>query len=188
MRMKLFWFPTVCLMLAGAVLPGRAFADQKDPVLPELFAALKTAHSQSEAEPYVAEIWRRWSYVPDYEASVRMLRGLAHMQAGDLNAAISEFDVLVEMAPDFAEGWNRRATAYFYIGEFEKSVLDIQKTLALEPRHFGALSGLAMIYNELGKDEAALIVLKKVREINPNTPMIDENIKTLQEHIKGKQT
>lgn len=188
MRMKRSWLPTVCLLLAGALVPGNAVADQKDPLLPQLFAALQKAHSEAEAEPVVSEIWRRWAYVSDYEASVRMLRGLALMQTGDLNAAISEFDVLVEMAPDFAEGWNRRATAYFYIGDFQRSVQDIQKTLTLEPRHFGALSGLAMIYSELGKDEAALAVLKKVREINPNTPQIDENIKTLQEHIKGKQT
>ncbi len=151
MRRVLYAILTI-LTLAGVGLPAAALADQKDPILPELFEALRTAKSEAEAEPYVMEIWRRWSYVGDYAASVRLLQGVAKMEAGDLNAAISEFDVLVDMVPDFAEGWNRRATVYFMIGDYARSVLDIQRTLALEPRHFGALSGLAMIYNEIGKE------------------------------------
>ncbi len=177
------------LLLSTAYLtPGTATADQNDPLLPSLFDALRLARSEAEAEPYVTEIWRRWSYVENHAASIRLLRGVAQMEAGDLSAAISEFDVLVEMAPEFAEGWNRRATVYYMVGNFARSVLDIQRTLALEPRHFGALSGLAMIYQEIGKDKAALPILEKVRDINPNAPSIDEQIKALREQIQGQRT
>jgi tetratricopeptide (TPR) repeat protein len=110
------------------------------------------------------------------------------MAKGALPDARSSFDQVIAIAPDFAEGWNKRATVAYMQGDFDSSVHDIQKTLALEPRHFGALSGLALIYENLGKEETALDILLQVKEIYPGMPGLDQRMLDLRDLIKAKRT
>jgi tetratricopeptide (TPR) repeat protein len=88
--------------------------------------------------------------------------------------------------PSFAEGWNKRATVYYLMGDFKASVGDIEHTLELEPRHFGALSGLGLIYMNMGKDQAALRAFRKTLEINPHLPAIRERADELAKKLKGE--
>jgi tetratricopeptide (TPR) repeat protein len=110
------------------------------------------------------------------------------MQRQDLDAALDRFDQMVKYAPDFAEGWNKRATVYYMRGEYPESVADIERVLELEPRHFGALSGLGMIYEELDRKEQALRAFEAALQANPFLPGAKQQIEILKKQIKGSPT
>jgi tetratricopeptide (TPR) repeat protein len=93
---------------------------------------------------------------------------------------------VVQLAPGFAEGWNKRATALYLLGRFDDSIKDIDKTLALEPRHFGALSGLGLCNAQLDKEKEALDAFEKALSINPNMPGIREDAENLKKSIAQK--
>jgi len=110
------------------------------------------------------------------------------MAGGDHETALDAFDNLVDLAPDFAEAWNKRATVYYLMGRLDESVNDIQQTLELEPRHFGALSGLALIYDAVENPEAAIRSLEAALEINPHLEDSQVRIDQLREKVKGTRT
>ena len=115
-----------------------------------------------------------------------MTLGILTMNEGNFKISLSHFDKAVHLDPQFAEGWNKRATVYYLMGDFDTSVADIQKTLVLEPRHFGALSGLGMIYDDLDKPAAAVKVWQKALEINPHMQSIRHRIEEIRAKGKGK--
>ena len=166
----------------------QAFADQTNARLDQLFDSLSETEVAAEATPIAREIWRVWGLPRDSKASVPLAQGVIHMSNGEFSDARSKFDQVIAIAPDFAEGWNKRATVAYMQGDFDTSVHDIQKTLALEPRHFGALSGLALIYENLGKHETALDIMLQVKEIYPGMPGIDNRMLDLRNAIKAKRT
>jgi tetratricopeptide (TPR) repeat protein len=155
------------------VSPGIALADQNSPKLPGLFKQLQSATDPAVIAETEQMIWRIWSLPGDRKASVPF---------------VALFSNVTETAPDFAEGWNKRATVAYYLGDYETSVHDIQKTLSLEPRHFGALSGLALIYQSSGLESQALDVLIQVKEIYPAMPGIDERMQELRDIIAARKT
>lgn len=110
------------------------------------------------------------------------------MASGDHETALDAFDDLVATAPNFAEAWNKRATVYYLMGRLDESVTDIQQTLELEPRHFGALSGLALIYDAVDQPEAAIRSLEAALEINPHLHGSRARIDQLREKLKGTRT
>jgi len=154
-------------------------ADERDARLRELFARLAAAASEREAGAVEREIWSAWLATDDEKVAPWIARGLAAMEARDFAAALQAFDRVVELAPDYAEGWNKRATLHWLRGSFEQSVADIDRTLALEPRHFGALSGLAMIREAQGRPFEALEALEKLLHIHPRLPQLRERIEQL---------
>ena len=107
------------------------------------------------------------------------------MAAGDVAAAIEHFTALTDHAPDFAEGWNARATAYFQAGELGPSVNDIAQTLTLNPRHFGALSGLGMIFEQLEQPEKALEAYEAALAIHPHLEGVIEAVERLEAETAG---
>ncbi|WP_420403787.1 tetratricopeptide repeat protein [Nisaea sp.] len=164
-----------------------AAADQTDPRLDPLFAELKAAPSDTEARHIEREIWVIWSeHGADVEAEMRFNEGLLLMNAGHLEQAIRLFSIVIEVAPDFAEAWNKRATLLYFTGDFAGSVRDIERTLALEPRHFGALSGLGLIYQQLESVDGAIKAFTAALEINPHMPHIKERLAMLKEQMAGK--
>jgi len=163
-----------------------ASAGQNDPRLDDLFAALRASPSEAAAEPIEAEIWSLWTRAGDREVDRLMAAGMAAMAADRYRLALAAFDKVVERAPDFAEGWNKRATVHYLTGDYHSSVSDVEHTLALEPRHFGALSGLGMIALELGEEERALDAFEAALDINPWLAGRNTHIRELRDRLRGR--
>ncbi len=163
-------------------------ADQNDATLDTLFARLQATADANEAAVIEQSIWTAWIDHENAEIGKRMSIGINAMNRGAFKLSILAFGETVKIDPGFAEGWNKRATAYYLLGKYEDSVFDIQKTLALEPRHFGALSGLGLIYSAIGKDRAALKVWEKALTINPQMPGIKARVDELRQNLEGQKT
>ena len=170
--------------IAGVLaLAGPALGDQTDARLDTLFAAIAEAGSAAEALPIENEIWSIWRETPDPAAAALMERGLEAMGRRDYDSAIATFDELVAIAPDFSEGWNMRATAYYQAGNYLSSLSDIQITLSLEPRHFGALSGLGQVRIQLDDLAGALQSFEAALEINPFLRGASVNARAIRKHL-----
>lgn len=176
------WLATAATLTFAVPVQG----GQNDPRLNSLFSELQNASSAEDAEPVEESIWKIWLLSGTGAVDAYMLRGLQLMGTGDNEAALASFDKVVAAQPDFAEGWNKRATVNYLLGRFDASVIDIQKTLALEPRHFGALSGLALINLALGREREALKAFEAALRIHPNLPGAKTQIRELREKIRGK--
>ena len=133
------------------------------------------------------EIWRVWSRSGSASMDLLLERAEKAMQEGEPEVALRFLDDLVRLDPDFAEGWNKRATAYFMLGEYGRSVADIERVLALEPRHFGALSGLAMILERLGDEDGAYRAYKEALAVHPNLPGAEEAVRRLAPEVEGRE-
>ena len=139
----------------------------------------------SEWEAVEAELMTVWSRSGSASMDLLLRRGRDALEAENTAAAIDHFSALVEQAPDFAEGWNARATAFFHADEYGLSLSDIERTLELNPNHFGALTGLALILQELGYYEDALKAYKAVQDIHPHRPNVNEAVDRLEEDLSG---
>lgn len=132
-----------------------------------LFAALAAAGTEAEARAIEEAIWELWLTAPDGEAQALLDRALDRRRWGDHEAAIEALDELIAGWPDYAEGWNQRATVRFLQGEDDLSLADVEETLKREPRHFGALAGKALILLRQGKAAAAQLALIEAVRIDP---------------------
>ena len=109
------------------------------------------------------------------------------MAEKDYDAALAFLNDLVRLAPEFAEGWNKRATLHFVLEDYGKSLDDIARTLKLEPRHFGALSGLGIILDRIGDQTGALEAYRRAVEIHPNLPGAQDGIRKLSKEVEGRR-
>jgi tetratricopeptide (TPR) repeat protein len=183
----ILWAALLAALLIAGHGGSAARADQDDPRLDGLFDRLRSVAAGAEAAAIQGEIWAIWIASEDREAARLMRQGIGAMAMHELDAALVAFDHLVEQAPEFAEGWNKRATVHYLMGNFDDSVRDIQKTLALEPRHFGALSGLGMIYDALEESESALRSYEAALEINPHLGGPRQRIEELRGALRGRR-
>ncbi|MYE02238.1 MAG: tetratricopeptide repeat protein [Alphaproteobacteria bacterium] len=170
-----------------ALSGGMAAADQNDPELSALFARLQQDLTPEEAAEVDRRIWLLWLHSEDKTVNRLMAQGMIAMQRGALDRALDRFNDIVERAPDFAEGWNKRATVLYMMGRHRESVADVQQVLNLEPRHYGALSGLGMILVALGREEDALEWLGRALELNPYLDGIRVLSDRIGERLKGKR-
>ena len=175
-------------LLLLALAPFAARADQADKQLPGLFAKLKMARSASEALPIEQVIWKRWGETEDDDARFPYSRGLESMEEQDFKEALRHFTEATRRQPKFAEAWNKKATVEYLLGDFSASVTSIEHTLALEPRHFGALSGLGLINLALDRTEPALKAFEAALEVHPFLPGARARVKELKEKLSGKPT
>lgn len=175
------------LLIFSIGIGGAARADQKDPRLDALFVDLKKVTGYLQARTIEQEIWSIWLTAGDPAVNRLMAEGVEAMAAQDYKTALSDFSEIVKLAPDFAEGWNKRATVLYLIGDFKGSLADVDKTLALEPRHFGALSGLGLINSALERDEEAIIAFEKALAVNPHMPGVVANIEYVKKRLKDKE-
>jgi tetratricopeptide (TPR) repeat protein len=173
-------------LLAQETLPrsgGDTAALSKADLLDKLFADLKTAESRAAAKDIENSIWELWMESGDQQVDKLMGYSVAAMNARAFQVAVDFLDAIVKMKPDFAEGWNKRATVYWLLDDYGKSIADIEQTLALEPRHFGALSGLGMIMRSLGEKRKALTAFKQALEVDPNLEDLKDSVKTLEDEL-----
>jgi tetratricopeptide (TPR) repeat protein len=132
-------------------------------------------------------LWLLWSRSGDAEIDRLMALGSEAMQAGRHSEAIGIFSQIIEKKPEFAEGWNRRATVYYLAGQYDKSITDCHEVLKRNPRHFGALSGMGQIYVQLEDDENALHWYRRALEVNPNMLGVEMNVKLLEERLRARR-
>ena len=125
-------------------------------------------------------LWALWSRSGDAAIDKLMVRGVQEMEAGRHKSAIAAFSEVVKRKPDFAEGWNKRATVYYLAGEYQKSLADCDEVLKRNPRHFGALSGLGQIYLQLEQYDESLAWFRKALDVNPNMVGVEFNIKRIE--------
>ena len=150
-----------------AVLATQAVS--ADVSLAQLFEQLREAPNDEQAAQVESTIWQRWVHHDNARVSEQFVRGVYLLEQRDFPAAIEQFSLVLKIAPQFSEAWNKRATTYFLMDEFTASVADIERTLSLEPRHFGALSGLGLIFLSNGKLQEALAAFEKVLVIYPRS-------------------
>ena len=150
-------------------------------VLDRLFAQLRQADDKDMAAVLENAIQAMWLRSGSPTADVLMKQAGEATEAKSYGPALAILDTVVELYPDFAEGWNRRATVHFLRGDYTSSLSDIEQVLALEPRHYGALSGLGAIEKERGNGRAALRALRRAKMINPNLDSIDDRIRELEQ-------
>jgi tetratricopeptide (TPR) repeat protein len=167
------------LLAQEVVAPGEDSAGQLD----ALFADLQKPDSDWEkTESRILEIW---SHSGSPAMDLLLQRGVEAMDSGDYPKAIEHLSALIDHAPGFAEAWNARATAYFLIGEYGLSIADVQKTLALNPRHFGAFSGLGIMLEEMGDTKNALAAFKASQALQPHHQDINDAVKRLEKVVDG---
>jgi tetratricopeptide (TPR) repeat protein len=151
-----------------------------------LFGALKVAPDDASAKAIEDRIWAVWTGAGNETTNLLMTRAKKAADDKDYDLAIHMLSSIIEIKPDFTEAWNRRATVYFLQKDYVNSMADIGKVLAREPRHFGALSGLGLIMQEVGDEKHALDAYRKALEVYPRLKGMDEKIKTLKEKVEGR--
>jgi tetratricopeptide (TPR) repeat protein len=153
--------------------------------LDDLFARLKTAN-ETESKRITQDIWIEWSKSGSPAMDLLLERGRNAMAQGHPEIAIQHLTALIDHDPEFAEGWNARATAYYQTGNLGPAVADIGHVLTLNPRHFGALAGLGAIFEELEKPKEALEVYKAALAINPHAEGVEAAIARIESKMQGK--
>jgi tetratricopeptide (TPR) repeat protein len=155
------------LPLLAAPLPAIADPYVDNAAVDELFEELRLAASEVEADQISRQIWTYWFTPTDRDLARRMATAGALIGAGNLLGSLVELNAIVEAFPDYAEGWNQRATVHYMLDDFEASLADIDKVLGIEPRHYGALSGRVLIYLRQGKQAEALKDMIAALAIHP---------------------
>ncbi len=154
--------------------------------VPELVKALRDGDTQMRkvAEDAIETVWERSG---DRMIDALYKRGVEQMNSGDTNTAIETFSLIISKKPDFAEGWNKRATLYYMTGDYEKSLHDCDEVLKRNPLHFGVLSGYGLIYMQRDQPERALEYFKRALAINPNLEDVAGHIKALEQLITERR-
>ena len=200
-----FWAALLPAALAAAMLlPGPASAQtarrfmeppgnlpnlqrgDKAMSLDRLFDALRAAPDNESAKYVENRIWSMWLATDSDTTTLLMSRVKTAVDAKDLDLGIKLLSAVIEIKPDYVEAWNRRATLYYMKKDYEHSIADIEQVLKREPRHFGALSGLGMILQQLGDDKHALEVFRRALAIHPRLENIPDLVKKLSDKIDGR--
>jgi tetratricopeptide (TPR) repeat protein len=154
--------------------------------LDTLFDALKVAPDETSAKAIEDRIWSVWMVSGSDTCNLLMSRVKAATDGKDYDLAIKLLNAIIEIKPDYVEAWNQRATIYYLKEDFAHSFADIGEVLAREPRHFGALSGLGLMLQEIGDDKHALEAYRKALAIDPHLEHIPDVVKTLTEKVEGR--
>lgn len=186
-------------LLVAVVAIGPAFAYDSDALgrtgqpeastgdrLDKLFADLKRERNEKAAERIANLIRQQWNRSGSASIDLMMLWAGEAMDAKKFDVALDFLDQVVTLDPSYAEGWNRRATVHFMMNNYQKSMADIEKTLQFEPRHFGALSGMAQILSNTGRKKMALEAYQRVLDIYPMMRAAQSEISTISEELAGE--
>jgi len=155
--------------------------------LDEAFVTLKTTADRREAKHAEQRIINLWLESGSDTIDLLMDWTLSAVDEGDYALALDYLDRVTLLSPDYAEGWNKRATVFFLIDDYAKSIADIERVLALEPRHFGAMSGLGIILQEIGDESHAIEVFEQALGINPTLDEVREALAELRDESAGAE-
>lgn len=169
-----------CVFAAGAAVAQTDDATRLDDLMGQL--ADPAAEDWESLEDRIIDLWSRSG---SRTADLLLQRGRDALEDEDYKAAIEHFTALTDHAPDFAEGWNMRATAFYLIGELGLAVEDIGRALVHNPDHFGALNGLGVVLEQLGRDKDALAAYRAAAELNPHRERLQEAISRLEQAVEG---
>jgi tetratricopeptide (TPR) repeat protein len=162
-----------------APMAKQAPAEIRSDMLDRLFGRLQVSKNDEESQLIEQSIWKLWMTSDSPTADVLMTQAVKAMAAEESNAALTILDDLIAVHPDFMEAWNRRATLYFTMGQFDKSLADVDKVLDLEPRHFGALAGRGMILRAKGDVAGARRAFQEALKVNPHMQGVVNALKEL---------
>jgi tetratricopeptide (TPR) repeat protein len=151
-----------------------------------LFGALKAAPDDETAKAIEQRIWVLWMHSQSDTTNLLMARVQKAIEEKDLDLALKLLGAIVKIKPDYVEAWNRRATIYYMKKEYGRSLADIRQVLRLEPRHFGALTGLGLILQDIGDDKQALEVYRRALAVYPKLERVPDIVKRLQEQVEGR--
>lgn len=151
-----------------------------------LFEALKVAPDAETAKAIEERIWALWFVSGSDTADLLMARVKAAIEGKETELGIKLLDSIIAFRPEYVEAWNRRATIYFSQKDYGHALADIRQVLAREPRHFGALTGLGLILQELGEDKRALEVFRRALAVNPHLDRVPDLVKQLTEKVEGR--
>jgi tetratricopeptide (TPR) repeat protein len=151
-----------------------------------LFGALKAAPDEATAKAIEQRMWVLWIHSPSDTTNLLMTRVQKAIDEKDLNLALKLLNAIVKIKPDYVEAWNRRATIYYMKKDYGRSLADISQVLRLEPRHFGALTGLGLILQDIGDDKQALEVYRRALAVYPKLERVPEIVKKLKQKVEGR--
>lgn len=171
---------------AGPPAAGEPAGRGGEKDLSTLFEALKAAPSAEAAKPVEEAILRQWLRSGSDTADLLMVWAVEAMAEKNTELALRYLDTIVVLRPDYAEGWNKRATIHFQKRDYARSLSDIQRVLALEPRHYGALSGLGMILQDIGDEKRALEAFRKALAVHPHLEGARKAEKALTLDVEGR--
>jgi tetratricopeptide (TPR) repeat protein len=154
-------------------------------IMPALVQALRDDDAQVRAQTQNV-MWTIWLRSGDEAINALVIEGVQLMEQERYPEAVEMFDQVIARAPKFAEGYNKRATVYYLMQEFEQSIADIQKTLELNPVHFGALSGMGLCYLGLDEPRQALEWFERAIAVNPNMDTIQSYIQQIREFLRNQ--
>jgi tetratricopeptide (TPR) repeat protein len=166
--------------------PPKAQQPDRTRNLDFLFGALKVAPDETSAKAIEERISTVWFISGSDTTTLLMTRAKTAIEAQDLDLALKLLDAVVTIRPDYVEGWNQRSTVHYMKKDLGRALADIARTLALEPRHFGALSGLGMILQDIGDDKHALEAFRSALALDPHLERIPDIVKTLSEKVDGR--
>ncbi|SLN35226.1 tetratricopeptide repeat protein [Oceanibacterium hippocampi] len=172
--------------LGLATVSTAALARQDDSRLDILFGQLQHAPSPQLAHLLELQIWSIWTESRSDTIDLLMQSGSLALQRQQFDKALDAFNHVIEIDPEFAEAWNKRATLHYMTGAYPESIADIKRTLALEPRHFGALSGLGLIYDAMEEREQALDAYRRALEVNPHLGHAKSRVEELIDEVEGR--
>jgi len=183
--MKIISVRLVIQLILGMVLfaPAPSFSDQTDSRLESLFTTLKTSENGLELQATEVRIWAIWFDSGRKDIDSLMEQAGVAVQSSQLAEAEEIYSRVIEMAPKFSEGWNRRATVRYYRNDYISSLVDIRQTLALEPRHFGAIWGLGMILGRERDFSGAITAFERLLEIKPGSLDAKPRIELLKQEL-----
>lgn len=151
-----------------------------------LFGALKVAPDETSAKNIEDRIWALWLASGSDTCNLLMNRVKEAVDGEKYDLAVRLLDAIIEIRPTYVEAWDRRATVFFLKKDYAHALADIRQVLAREPRHFGALTGLGAIMQDIGDDKDALDAYRRALEIDPHLKGIADKIKTLAEKVEGR--
>lgn len=161
-------------------------ASSREARLEILFERLAEADEKERADTIAGNIRRLMLASGSPTVDILMLQANRAMREKDLSAALDVLDAITRLAPDYPEGWNMRATIHFMREDYSRSLSDIERVLALEPRHWGALTGLAMILVAIDEDEDALLAMDRALAVHPHLERLKERRDELRAELDGR--